>query len=369
LESHFSRGVAGPVTVLIHNPRIDFRAEGNQALLKSLTDRLQARHAALGLTDIRGLATPLGIAKAGQTKGPQQVAVPFLPGGSSFGTGPTVFDPGWSSSLGGDFGLGEGHQRQRILRQRALEHYVSSAGDFKGHVTQLQLLVDMNPLSRAGAERLDELEKSVRDALPAELRSDSKLHFIGPTASIRDLIAITGGDETRVKILVTGCVFLILLALLRRLVVSLYLVASVLFSYFTTQGVAYAVFWALQGESFSGLDWKVSILLFTVLVAIGEDYNIFLMTRIDEEQKSAGEPTAGITRALVKTGGIITSCGLIMAGTFASLLAGSLVDLKQLGFALAFGVLLDTFVVRPILVPAFLILLQKNRSKPRMEHG
>jgi RND superfamily putative drug exporter len=92
---------------------------------------------------------------------------------------------------------------------------------------------------------------------------------------------------------------------------------------------------------------------------VGEDYNILLMARIEEEQQTHG-PVDGIIVGLRKTGSIISSCGIIMAGTFSALMAGSLEGLSQLGFALAFGVLLDTFVVRTIVVPAYLILLHQG---------
>jgi RND superfamily putative drug exporter len=135
---------------------------------------------------------------------------------------------------------------------------------------------------------------------------------------------------------------------------------TVLFSYLVALGATYTFYWALNPAEFSGLDWKVPMFLFTILIAVGEDYNIFLMTRIEEEQKRFG-PIQGVIQALSKTGRIISSCGVIMAGTFASLTAGSLMGMCQLGFALAFGVLLDTFVVRPILVPAYLVLLSSGR--------
>ncbi len=360
LQEHFSAGAAGPVTMLLVTPDRDLRTDESQQLLKQLIDRLRAIRHELSLTNILSVVTPIGITGAGKV-GDVDLSLPFDPAGVRLEPGGGLL--GGGLGLGGGLDLGENYHKQNFMRQKALEHYVSHAGDYANHVTQFQFLVDMNPLSREGAGRLTELEKRIKQEMPPALSAGSKIYFVGSTSDIRDLIAVTGADETRIRYLVTGCVFLILLFLLRRPVVAMYLIVSVLFSFFATLGATYAFFWAIAPDGFPGLDWKVSVLLFTVLVAIGEDYNIFLMTRVDEEERTGKSSENAVVQALVKTGPIITSCGLIMAGTFGTLVTGKLADLQQLGFALALGVLLDTFLVRPVLVPAFLILFERLRGR------
>jgi RND superfamily putative drug exporter len=328
LQEHFPAGVIGPATILIINPGVDFSSPQGRSLVQRLTDQLGAEKEELGLADLRSLTAPLGITRAA--------------------------DRGFTG-----FNVPE-ETRKEALERAAREHYVTDLGERAKIGTRLDVILEQSPFSHESIEHLDRVEQTIRDALPSELRQSSQIFVVGPTASVRDLRAVNQKDRARIEVLVLASVFVILVLLLRRFVVPLYLLLSVLFSYYATLGVSFAVFWLLDPHGFSGIDWKVAIFLFTILIAVGEDYNIFLMARIGEEERRHG-PMRGVTEALTQTGPIISSCGIIMAGTFASLLAGSLTEMKQLGFALSFGILLDTFVVRPILVPAFLLLLRSGR--------
>jgi RND superfamily putative drug exporter len=327
LQEHFPAGMIGPLTVLLVDPQRDFGGEEGRALVGRLTERLQEEKERLGLADVRSLTAPLG----GRKEAAQSL--------SRLDVSPDA--------------------RREAEQRLALRRYVTDLGGRKKIGTRLDLVLARSPFSHAAIADLDRIEAAVRDALPDGVRQEARLSFVGTTASVRDLAVVMQSDRSRIELLVLASVFVILALLLRRLLVPLYLLLSVLFSYYATLGVAFAFFRLLDPAGFTGIDWKVAIFLFTILIAVGADYNIFLMTRIEEERKRHG-PLHGVTEALARTGPIISSCGIIMAGTFASLLAGSLTEMKQLGFALAFGVLLDTFVVRPILVPAFLILLRRK---------
>jgi RND superfamily putative drug exporter len=151
-------------------------------------------------------------------------------------------------------------------------------------------------------------------------------------------------------------ILVILVLLLRSIVAPLLLLATVVLSFLATLGVSYLVFNYLFAEWFDApgflkADASFPLFAFVFLVALGIDYNIFLMTRVREETLKLGT-RPGILKGLTVTGGVITSAGIVLAATFAVLGVLPLVFLAQIGFAVSFGVLLDTFLVRSILVPA-----------------
>lgn len=338
LEKHFPAGISGPVQILVQNDSLDFREDDGREVISGVVKKLMLRHDELSIADIRSVADPLGTHVKYSNPESEQSYLSKLVERKSF-------------------------KKQGVAR------YVSEADGMAGHVTELDLVLTTNPFALASVENLDRLSAAIYDSMPRDQMSKTSLSMIGPTASVRDVNHISQLDQRRIYFLVAASVLAILVILLRSITLSVYLLFTVLLSFLATLGVTWMVFYSITPEHFVGLDWTVPLFLFVVLIAVGEDYNIFLVTRIHEEQVENG-PTKGIRIALSQTGGIITSCGFIMAGTFASLLAGSLTRMQQLGFALAFGVLLDTLVVRPILVPAFLMLPTYIRMhKPSEKFG
>ena len=182
-----------------------------------------------------------------------------------------------------------------------------------------------------------------------------RLHAISPRALLGGIpaenwdIEQTNARDTRLIVpLVLLVVGLILIAVLRALAAPLYLMATVVLSFAGSLGLATFLFSHLGSE---GVAFDLTLLSFLFLVALGVDYNIFLMTRVREEAAVHGT-RAGTLRALIATGGVVTGAGLILAGTFATLTLLPLEELIQIGATVAIGVLLDTFIVRALLIPA-----------------
>lgn len=171
----------------------------------------------------------------------------------------------------------------------------------------------------------------------------------GVTAIALDTNQTAQRDLVKIIPIVLAVILIILIALLRSVIAPLILIASVVISYAAALGVSALVFNHLFG--FPGADASVPLFGFIFLVALGVDYNIFLMTRVREEASHIGT-RAGILRGLGKTGGVITSAGVVLAATFAALGIIPILFLAQIAFIVAFGVLLDTVLVRSLLVPA-----------------
>ncbi|WP_083753147.1 MMPL family transporter [Actinosynnema sp. ALI-1.44] len=174
--------------------------------------------------------------------------------------------------------------------------------------------------------------------------------LVGGHSAILIDVAESNLDDAKVVIpLVLLTILIVLMVLLRAVVAPLVLIATVVISFATTLGLSAVVFQELFG--FAGVDATLPLQAFVFLVALGVDYNIFLMGRAQEEARGIGT-TAGMRKALAATGGVITSAGVVLAATFAVLVSLPLVAWVQIGFVVALGVVIDTVVVRTVLVPA-----------------
>jgi RND superfamily putative drug exporter len=223
-----------------------------------------------------------------------------------------------------------------------------------GRATRLFVTLDSSayaPASLAATRRIREVS---RLSLRETSLQDAEVLTTGAAPFFADVADISGDDMGTVVLAVVLGILAVLTLLLRSAVTPLYLVGTVLLSFASTLGLTVLVFQGLLGRP--GIVWWLPIFLFVVLVALGADYNIFLVGRIREEAERMPTRRA-VVEGLSATGHVITSAGLILAGTFAALLVAPLQGMVQLGFAATVGILVDTFVVRSLLVPSIALLV------------
>ena len=350
LVEHFSVGDSNPTTFLL----VRQTSQSREQMQADVTALRGALYELPGVTAVRTASDPLGDYPPDKKMG--------------------LLDPNaW---------------RRRLLREHpiAQRYFFSEAPDYVDRLARIDVVVAGDPFEAETAERVSGLRAWLQSQTE---RAESpwyqaKVSMAGTTASIIDLRRVTLRDNQRIKVAVVIAVLAVLIFVLRRFWLSVYLILTVLLSYYATVGITAMFFQWLYGEAYLGLDWKLPLFLFVILVAVGQDYNVYLVTRVLEEQHRGGWLSA-LRRAVSRTGGIITACGLVMAATFFSMTASAWVPwlayitgwsndpspamlhgIVQLGFALGLGVLIDTFFVRTFLVPSFITIVDRyqNRSRP-----
>lgn len=209
-----------------------------------------------------------------------------------------------------------------------------------------------NAFGKASIDRSAQLRETTSLALAGGPLAGSRVEAAGMPSSLADIRDLSTSDFRMVAALSLLVVLVILLVLLRSVVAALFLLSSVVLSYAAAMGLG-VLFWQVILDK--PLDWTVPSIAFVLLVAVGADYNMLLIKRIRDEAPS-GE-AEGVARALAVTGGVITAAGLIFAASVFAMMSGSVLTLTQIGFTIGMGLLLDTFVVRTLVVPAFAALV------------
>jgi RND superfamily putative drug exporter len=228
-----------------------------------------------------------------------------------------------------------------------------------GHTVRYLFQTRLNPFGTQAMDQVQHVIAVAHDAQPNTTLADAKISVAGFPALNNDLRDYYNHDLRFIMIVTLIVVFLILAVLLRAIVAPLYLIGSVVISYLSALGVGVIFFQFIGGHQ---LSWSVPGMAFIVLVAVGADYNMLLMSRVRDE--SPHDVRAGVIKTVGTTGGVITSAGVIFAGSMFGLLFGNISGMVQAGFIIGVGLLIDTFLVRTITVPALAVLIGRANWWP-----
>jgi RND superfamily putative drug exporter len=247
--------------------------------------------------------------------------------------------------------------------QKAMDAYISP----DGHVAKFSVVLTANPYSNRAIAELPQIERAARLALAASPIHEGTIMAAGTTAEQAELNRISSQDFARTVALILTAIFILLVLMLRSILTPMYIIASLAATYFVTMGGLQVLFVNILGKP--GLNWVVPFFVFLILVALGVDYSIFLMTRFEEEQHRGLPARAAIHAAMRNMGGVIFSAAIIMAGTFGSMVVTRVSSLVEIATAVMLGIALYTVVVLAFCVPACASVIGRGHDWPFRLHA
>ncbi|KUO96618.1 MMPL family transporter [Ferroacidibacillus organovorans] len=242
--------------------------------------------------------------------------------------------------------------------QKAMNAYISP----NGHIAQFTVDLTVNPYSAAALSDVAKLRNVAQVALAASPLHSGQIYMGGTSAGQEDLNQISNADFLRTVSLIFLAIFVLLAIMLRSLLAPLYILVSLIASYFVTMGVMQVVFVSVL--HYTGIDWTVPFFSLLLLVALGVDYSIFLMARFDEMLKEGLAPRTAIRLAMQRMGGVVFAAAIIMAGTFGSMTVAGVTALLEIGSSVVLGLFIYTGLLLGFFVPSAVSVVDRAHHWP-----
>ncbi len=231
------------------------------------------------------------------------------------------------------------------LRQ-AMDAYISP----NGHIATWTVILKQNPYSKQAIDEMPAIQRAAEAGLNVSPISHGTFYLGGTSATQAALNQLSAQDFTRTMILIFCAIFLLLVFMLRSILAPIYILLSLAATYFVTMGIVQTI--TLHVLHHSGISWAVPFFVFLLLVALGVDYSIFLMSRFDEMLRAGMKPLAAMRASMAQMGNVVFSAAVIMMGTFGSLTVTGITTTTEIGLSVIIGLLLYALVLLAFFVPA-----------------
>ncbi|RPJ99703.1 hypothetical protein BSBH6_03715 [Bacillus subtilis] len=240
--------------------------------------------------------------------------------------------------------------------KKSIDQY--SFADGKG--VELSVVLDSNPYSEQAITTINQIKKAVANEVEGTPLEDSQIVYGGVTSMNADLKELSTTDFSRTMVIMIIGLFIVLTILFRSMIMPVYMIASLLLTYYTSISITELIF--VNGLGNAGISWAVPFFSFVILIALGVDYSIFLLDRFKEEVHMGIEQ--GVVRSMSKMGSVIITAAIILAGTFAAMMPSGVNTLMQVASVIIIGLLLYGLVILPLFIPAIIVTFGEGNWWP-----